>query len=76
MDLRWRLGVTRKVDIRLSEKEIQTPTAQGCPIDHLDDKVDSDQQVTNKELSLSPHLRRRLGFGTISAVAPDEVSTP
>ena len=42
------------LDVRLPEKGIfKLPWREAGPLNHLDDKVDSDQQVVNKELSLS-----------------------
>ena len=35
------------------KREFKLPWREAGPPDHLDDKVDSDQQVVNKELSLS-----------------------
>ena len=47
MDHHW------KVDIRLPEKgEFKLPWRKAGPLYHLDDYVDSDQQVVSKELSL------------------------
>jgi len=43
---------TRKVDIRLPGK---VPWREAGPPNHLDDKVDSDQSVVNKELSVRCH---------------------
>ena len=47
---------TRKVDVKLLGKGISNshgdPWREAGPPNHHDDKVDSDQQVVNKELSL------------------------
>ena len=44
---------SRKVDVRLPGKgNSKLPWRKAGPPNHLDDKVDSDQQVVNKELSL------------------------
>ena len=44
---------TRKVDIRLpGEGNLNFHGARPVYLNHLDDEVDSDQQVVNKELSL------------------------
>ena len=53
-------------------REFKLPWREAGPPNHLDDKVDSDQQVVNKELS----LLRVEGFGipggaTSSARTPD-----
>ena len=49
------LNLHRKIDVRLPEKkEINLPLREAGPPNHHDDTVDSDQQVVNKELSLSP----------------------
>ena len=48
-----------KVDIKLHGKGYTNPHgARPVYQNHLDDKVDSDQQVVNKELSLSPSLAK------------------
>ena len=48
-------GALRKVDIRLPRKrEFNLPWREAGPLNHLDDKVDSNQQVVNKELSPQP----------------------
>ena len=44
----------KKVDMRLPGK---LPWREAGPPNHLDDKVDSDQLVVNKELSLTPMAR-------------------
>jgi len=46
------LGEAGKVDARLLGKG-KLPWRETGPLNHHDDKVDSDQQVVNKELSLS-----------------------
>ena len=47
-------------EVPLHRKGIQTPMAQSRSTkNRLDDKVDSDQQVVNKELSLCVQWRRR-----------------
>ena len=43
---------SRKVDEATWEREFQLPWREAGPPNHLDDKVDSDQYVINKELSL------------------------
>ena len=46
----------RKVDVRLfGNGNSKLPWREAGPLNHLDDIVDSDQCVVNKELSLSKH---------------------
>jgi len=44
-----------KVDVRLpGKREFKLSWREDGPTNHHDDKVDSDQEVLNKELSLVP----------------------
>ena len=71
-------GCNMKVDIRLPEKGNPRSWRKAGPPDHLDDKLDSDQLVVNKELSsrgctsaLPGHGGpRRRGAGHHISIAP------
>ena len=48
--------MARKVDTRLARKgNFEWPWREAGPSNHLEEKVDSDQQVVNEEVSLCGH---------------------
>ena len=52
--------VAGKVDVRLPEKNIELPWREAGPPRHHDDKMDSDQEVFNKNsFSMGKSTRKR-----------------
>ena len=52
------------------KREFKLPWREAGPPNHLDDEVDSNQQVVNKEISLFGAERRGAGGGGVSGGAP------
>ena len=68
---------SRKVDVRLpGKREFKLPWREAGPPNHRDDKVDSEQQVVNKELSLMGRVFQRWREWHSAGLTPHACSRP